>query len=272
MARTPQRGDRPARPEQPPACASARGDAGRLRLLRPALIELGFSNESFLIINDLRERFEDTADGAFFFTDKNAEDLIVRQKVAADSPLPSGNAVAATVCDRLGFSESAARALAAFAVQANHHGPSMCATLQAILQLIERHGPLRVEVSQGETARLAQPAELAEHAVNVLWTWAGETSVNLELRVTPGMHLAAGTVEITSPDTSLAGVGRPMASRKQYPYADEPVDVYDGSVVFNVQLHQGVVKGETLKLAIRYQPCTDTACLPTVTKTIDVAE
>ena len=42
----------------------------------------------------MEERFGDEH-GAFYFTDKEARDLIVRQKVASDSPLPSGNAVAA---------------------------------------------------------------------------------------------------------------------------------------------------------------------------------
>ena len=48
-------------------------------------------------LQEMNQRFYDDADGGFYFTDKGADDLIVRQKMGSDSPLPSGNAVAAMV-------------------------------------------------------------------------------------------------------------------------------------------------------------------------------
>lgn len=237
-----------------------------------ALGDIGFGNEAYELVTAMRDRFEDPADGAFFFSDKTADDLIVRQKVAADSPLPAGNAIAATVCDQLGFGETAARALAAFAVQANHHGPSMCATVQAIGQFIERHGPLRVEPTQGETARIAAPAELAEQAVNVVWRWTNDTQLRIELRIVPGLHLTAGDVTLASPDVALGAVDRPTATRKTFPFADGPLDVYEGSAVFGVCLHQALAEDDTLKLTLTYQACSDDACLPTVTQGIEVTK
>ena len=41
-----------------------------------------------------QEKFGDPGAGGFFFTAADATELAVRQKTAADSPLPSGNAVA----------------------------------------------------------------------------------------------------------------------------------------------------------------------------------
>src|SRR5437762_14362986 len=49
------------------------------------------------LMNVLVDRFSDADRGGFYFTDRTATELIVRQKTAADSPLPSGNAVAAMV-------------------------------------------------------------------------------------------------------------------------------------------------------------------------------
>ncbi len=44
-----------------------------------------------------RDRFADEKTGGFYFSDASAKDLIIRQKSATDSPLPSGNAIAALV-------------------------------------------------------------------------------------------------------------------------------------------------------------------------------
>jgi uncharacterized protein YyaL (SSP411 family) len=52
------------------------------------------------------DRFNDPLGGGFYFTDRSAADLIVRQKTASDSPLPSGNAIAATVAVKLGMAQS----------------------------------------------------------------------------------------------------------------------------------------------------------------------
>ena len=53
------------------------------------------------------DRFGDLAGGGFYFTGRSSPDLLVRQKAAIDSPLPSGNAVAASVLVSLGQLESA---------------------------------------------------------------------------------------------------------------------------------------------------------------------
>ena len=236
-----------------------------------ALVETGYGDEAYELTQALRDRFEDSADGAFFFSDKEADDLLVRQKIAADSPMPAGNAIAATVCDELGFAETAARALAAFAVQTTHHAAATCAHVQAFITFIEKHGPLRVEPTQGETARIAAPNELATQAVTVLWTWASDTRLAVELRITPGMHLAAGGVSLDSPDVAVAALERPMATSKKYPYADAPQTVYEDTVVFHVRLHQPLVGDETMKLRLAYQACTENACLPEVSRVIEVA-
>src|SRR5258706_15195624 len=55
------------------------------------------------IATQMQDRFLDRQGGGFYFTAKGADDLIVRQKVASDSPLPSGNAVAAMVMRQLGM-------------------------------------------------------------------------------------------------------------------------------------------------------------------------
>ncbi|HTL27787.1 MAG TPA: thioredoxin domain-containing protein, partial [Tepidisphaeraceae bacterium] len=59
------------------------------------------------IMNATRKRFGDMRRGAFYFSEEGSADLIVRQKVASDSPLPSGNATAAMALLELGDLDAA---------------------------------------------------------------------------------------------------------------------------------------------------------------------
>src|SRR5439155_1971618 len=61
------------------------------------------------------QKFEDPQRGGFYFTEAGAKDLIVRQKTASDSPLPSGNAVAAMAMLELNQPPAARRTLEVFA-------------------------------------------------------------------------------------------------------------------------------------------------------------
>lgn len=61
----------------------------------------------------LLERFQDTANGGFFFTADDHEELMHRPKPLADEAVPSGNGVAALALQRLGFLLGETRYLAA---------------------------------------------------------------------------------------------------------------------------------------------------------------
>ena len=238
-----------------------------------ALTELGRSDDVYTLINIMRDLFEDTKHGGFYFSPSNATDLLVRQKVGADSPLPAGNAVAATACVSVGFGETAAKSIAAFAMQTNHHAQSMSSTLLAMLKFIEGNGPLRIEpVLENETARLASPQELAEQAVNVLWELASPDQIKLELRIGTGFHLSADKLEITSPDSALADVALPAPIEKQYAYADGPIKIYEGSIAATVRLHQPLGDDESLTLRVGFQPCTEQACLPPAQRLVTITK
>ncbi len=68
------------------------------------------------------QKFVDEMHGGFYFTDKDATDLVVRQKVATDSPLPSGNAVAVMALLSLGQVDPARGTLALFAGDGEQQG------------------------------------------------------------------------------------------------------------------------------------------------------
>jgi uncharacterized protein YyaL (SSP411 family) len=58
---------------------------------------------AIMLADTLLEHFEDTDNGAFFFTANDHEELIHRPKPLADESVPSGNGIAAFALQRLGF-------------------------------------------------------------------------------------------------------------------------------------------------------------------------
>jgi uncharacterized protein YyaL (SSP411 family) len=76
-------------------------------------------------------KFADDANGGFFFSSVDADDLIVRQKIGTDSPLPAGNAVAVSASAEVGSEEMAERAISVFAQQMHDQGESMSAMVAA---------------------------------------------------------------------------------------------------------------------------------------------
>ena len=74
----------------------------RCSALHQATGEIRWRDEAGRTAGVMKEKFADPEFGAYFFTAADATDLIVRQKTASDSPLPSGNAVAAMTLLALG--------------------------------------------------------------------------------------------------------------------------------------------------------------------------
>jgi uncharacterized protein YyaL (SSP411 family) len=112
------------------------------------------------------ERFDDRQHGGFYFSDAKSDDLIVRQKTASDSPLPSGNALAAMVMNELNQPELSRRTIEAFARQLHEQAEGMSAMLQAAMLCIRQHGA--IEVSADPTApRTPTPQQIAADVVRV---------------------------------------------------------------------------------------------------------
>jgi uncharacterized protein YyaL (SSP411 family) len=134
--------------------------AQSLLALHRATSDARWLEEARRIVAQMRLRFEDRDEGGFFLTEAGADDLIVRQKVLTDSPLPSGNAVAAMVLLELDEVEPARRTLQALAGAMDRIGEGASALVQAAAIYIQRHGPLPVGPAAlpSEQAILPTPA------------------------------------------------------------------------------------------------------------------
>src|SRR5439155_15017480 len=99
--------------------------------LHRASSDARWKDEASTLAKTMLDHFGDQQNGGFYFTARDATDLIVRQKTASDSPLPSGNAVAAIALLELDQSEQARRVLEAFAGQMQRQAEGMSSMVQA---------------------------------------------------------------------------------------------------------------------------------------------
>jgi uncharacterized protein YyaL (SSP411 family) len=235
----------------------------------------------------MAERFGDPEYGGFFFTDKSATDLIVRQKTASDSPLPSGNAVAAMVLLELGRVDDARQTVAAFAQQLEQHGEGMSSMVQAALLTVRRAGPFTVSAAPGtsdasapsDADRPLSPQQVAEQVVTIRTEWAGPLELRIRLSILRGFHVNAhdpasdlpliGT-RLTAPDLDVASIDYPPGEEQTLGFSDAPVRVYSGEAGITVRLRTPPPADQPARVSLYYQACDDTACLPPVTKTVEL--
>ena len=200
----------------------------------------------------------------FYWTSASADDLIVRQRTATDTPLPAGAAVAAMVFQLLDLPKWSQGTIETFAAQMNHYGEGMSAMMQAALQYIRQHGAIEV-MPRAESDIGAIPP-----VIDVDARWTGEREAELLVTIADGYHingpdvaspLVPTRVQLVEPGHA-AEVTLPPAASTRLPHSDEPLDVYSGTVRIRVQFEQRPSDGVTF--AVRCQPCDDHSCLAPV--------
>ena len=118
-------------------------------------------------------------------------------------------------------------------------------------------------------------ANLTEAAVAATPLVRGQTvRAAVALEVEAALHVNANpptfdylipvTLEIEGPaGVSLAGTFYPDAEQVEFPYADEPLAVYEGTVIIGMELviaADAPLGSQHLELSVRYQACNDRAC------------
>ncbi len=232
-----------------------------------ALLELhhatgsgSWKSEAEAVVTQMQRRFASPA-GAFYFSDAGHGDLLVRQAVAADSPLPSGNAVAAQVLIELGHTEASSGIVSAFADAIDKQGEAHSALVQAAMETIARSGPIAVP-PRDLTRELR---ELQRQEVVTAKAWRkGSHQIIVEISVPAGYHINADEVPPGLYPTRLTIHGH--QGRITYPPATQilrlpdgqEVGVYSGQVDVMIDLPE---LAEHVKMILRFQPCSDSACL-----------
>jgi hypothetical protein len=220
----------------------------------------------------------------FFFTDRDAGDLIVRQKTAVDSPLPSGNAVAAMVQIELGREGAARNTLGLFAQHMEHAAEGMSSMVQAAALYLRKAEPFRVAggPGAGTADRPLTPQETAAGVVTVHAGWTdNRRRLHLKLGILKGFHINSNdpggdpalrlfATSVTIADGGPTTVKYPPGEELTFSFTDKPIRVYTGEVTLVAHLDPPPPKGSKLKVNLSYQACDDRACLPPVLKQLEI--
>jgi uncharacterized protein YyaL (SSP411 family) len=228
------------------------------------------------IATDLLQKFGDDVDGGFFFTAKGASELPVRQKVAGDSPLPSGNAVAAVVMLELGHSELAKNTIAAFAGQIKEIGQGMSSLVLAAARYVDQEGELIVE-PDSVNPTTASPVPAADSGiVNLSARWQSPEILMVAVSIADGYHIQADrpdpglvATHLTVQGADVAAVEYPVPRMEKFPFADKPAAVF--SQRFEITVRLKAAPAGPIRLLLKYQACTDQACLAPVTQSLDIS-
>ncbi len=227
------------------------------------------------------DKFGDAEKGGFHFTDRSATDLIVRQKTSTDSPLPNGNAVAAMSLLQLDQPEAARRAIAVFARQLLQNGEGMSSMAQAALQYVRRIDPIDIAASDSpDGQRPASPQQVAGAVVTLRAAWDAESRLRLHVNILDGFHINAHEpspgliptqLSITGHDNAhVESIDYPPGQERRFGFAEQPIRVYAGEIVIVVTFKTPSAIRRPILVGLQYQACDDNACLPPVTKQIEV--
>jgi uncharacterized protein YyaL (SSP411 family) len=238
-----------------------------------------WKSEAEALFDVMNRKFGDPGHGGFYFSDASATDLIVRQKYAGDSPLPSGNAIAALCALELRKSDITRTTLGIFAEQMQQNGEGMSAMIQAALVFLRHNDPFTVAPGPLEgRERPSTPGEVATGVVGLRAAWASPTQLNVHLDVLDSFHINAHqagaglipTVITVQDGPPVEAIDYPPGEEQRFAFADQPIKVYDGSVTIAVRFKEEPLPADVLKLAVTYQACNDSACLPPVTKRVEL--
>ncbi len=175
---------------------------------------------------------------------------------------------------QLGRPDVARDTLAVFAQSTEDSGESMSALVQAATLYVQANGSFTVQ-SAPDPQRPTDPKRLAENAVDVRAHWTSPRELSIDVTIRPPFHIQAHETEARLIATTLqvptgATVQYPPAEERRVEFADAPIRLYDGQVTFRVRFDAEPPR-TAMKLTLTYQPCDDTACLPPVSKIIEVA-
>lgn len=245
-----------------------------LLALANATGESTWRDQAVEMADSMQARFGDREMGGFYFNEKDAADLIVRQKIAADSPLPSGNAVAARVLLELGRLAEAQQTIAVFAQAMESQGPGASAMVLGALEYLQIAAPFTVAPAAAPTA--AQRSDPFNGVVAVITEWRTPIELCLHLSIEPGYHLNAHDLPAGSPfrPTSLwidepgVKVDYPPSEYLTAQFADVPLRVYTGDVTLCVRFPYAWPIDKPITLALNYQACNESECLPEVTREV----
>jgi uncharacterized protein YyaL (SSP411 family) len=204
------------------------------------------------LVQQMHSRFASPA-GVFYFTDSASGDTIVRQAAASDSPLPSGNALAAHLFLALELPQHAAPIIRAFAEAMDNSGEAYSALVEATMHYIAAHGALQVAAS-------AQPAASSPELVTARAERISPTRVRVHLTIADGYHINASEASNLTPTRLTSSVPGDVIYPPPNTTLPDGTPAYSG--LCTIELTTVTAVPGPLALTLQFQPCSSSACLP----------
>ena len=222
-------------------------------------------------------RFWDDKNGGFYFTQADAEHLIVRTKNPFDSALPSGNAVAVHNLLTLAnlfkdspiiptYQERVEETFTSFRAAMEQHPASFMHILYALNRYLS--GGANGQKIVSATAKMKRVTEHdfeAEVALNIEKGWHLNANLSAHGQGAPTKaNLIPTTVSVDADaPVEIVAVTYPKGTSAQFAFSDEPLTIYEGAITFSVQLKRKPNAADTTRftLNLTYQPCSETECL-----------
>lgn len=218
------------------------------------LLELNDLAQARQIADRMRDLFHDPNKGGFFFTAAGDPEMLIRQKTASDTPLPSGNAAAALVMLELDKSDFARDTIAIFAGQLDRFGEGMSALVATALRYVNMHGSIEVATKQTVPA---------SKIVTLSAEWAAPDVLHAIVNIAAGFHINAhdAAAGLTPTRLSVAGakIEYPPPKQETFLFAEGAIPIYDGKIVIAVRFARPVIQ-RSVKLLLTFQACDQNSC------------
>jgi hypothetical protein len=149
--------------------------------------------------------------------------------------------------------------------------------VQVVEQYVSEHGAIEIAARPLAAARMIKPAERAAQLVAIDAGWEDATTLQIALRIAEGFHIHAHETKGDFVPTRLqvdrdATVDYPPGEMNQFPFADELIAIYAGQVIVRVRFEEAPQPDRPIRIALTYQACDDTSCLPPVTKQFELQQ
>ena len=235
------------------------------------------------------ELFWDDINGGFYYTKKDAKQLIVRTKKPYDSAVPSGNAVAVNnllVFD-VSYRNYAQKTLRIFS-NSMHQSPS---SFMHMLYALNSYLHLDDEMSTDANV-ISEESENDDSSQQLITATAKikkqakkeQFEVEVEIKISDGWHINANPTgqENLIPTTitvaedakiEIEQVKYPKGKSAKFAFNSESIKVYEGTfkIPLKVKLKPNttIKKDDSIILKLDFQACNDTECL--LPQTLDIS-
>jgi hypothetical protein len=149
--------------------------------------------------------------------------------------------------------------------------------VEAAIYYLKDNEPITVGPGPWRGDRVESPQEVAANIVSMQAAWVNPKELHVQLAIADGYHINAHQAEkdLIATQLTIAGqevesISYPEGERRRFPFADREIAVYSGAVTIAAKFRKSMTGQPPVRMGIAYQACDEQACLPPVTKQMEV--